>query len=88
MTSERLYEFWVLSKTLNFSRASERLFMNQSLLSRHISAIERELNTALFVRDSHSVVLPEAGKMLAHADAKVQQSHHDADQNKRHGIAA
>ena len=65
MTSERLYEFWVPSKTLDFSRASERLFMNQSLLSRHISAIERELNTALFVRDSHSVVLTEAGKMLA-----------------------
>ena len=65
MTSERLYEFWVLSKTLNFSRAAEQLFLNQSLLSKHIAAIEKELNTALFHRTNHEVTLTEAGQMLA-----------------------
>ena len=65
MTSERLYEFWVLSKTLNYNKAAEQLFLNQSLLSKHIAAMEKELNTQLFLRTSHEVTLTEAGKMLA-----------------------
>ena len=65
MTPERLYEFWVLSKTLNYNKAAEQLFLNQSLLSKHIAAMEKELNTQLFLRTSHEVTLTEAGKMLA-----------------------
>ncbi|MBO5567954.1 MAG: LysR family transcriptional regulator [Clostridia bacterium] len=65
MTSERLYEFWVLSKTLNYNKAAEQLFLNPSLLSKHVAAMEKELNTQLFLRNSHKVTLTEAGQMLA-----------------------
>ena len=65
MTSERLYEFFVLSKTLNFSRAAEQLFISQSVLSKHIAAMEKEMGTPLVQRTSHSVTLTEAGHMLA-----------------------
>ncbi|MGN1019924.1 MAG: LysR family transcriptional regulator [Aristaeellaceae bacterium] len=65
MTSERLYEFWILSRTLSFSRAAERLFISQSVLSKHIAAMEKEMNAPLLYRDSHTVTLTEAGQMLA-----------------------
>ena len=62
MKTEWMREFSALGQCLNFSRAAELLYMNQSVLSRHIAAMEAELGTALLVRDTHSVQLTEAGK--------------------------
>ncbi|MDR0818278.1 MAG: LysR family transcriptional regulator [Oscillospiraceae bacterium] len=64
MTSEALYEFLMLSGTLNYTKAAKKLFMTQSALSRHIDALERELNTELFIRSTHSVRLTESGNIL------------------------
>ena len=65
MKTEKLYEFLVLSKTLNYSRAAETLYISQSALSKHILEIEQELNTQLFLRTTHDVKLTEAGLYLA-----------------------
>lgn len=65
MTTERLYEFLILSKTCSYSRAAENLYLSQSILTRHIKDLEAELGTALFSRSTHSVSLTRAGVLLA-----------------------
>lgn len=57
-----LREFIVLSQTLNFSKASEVLFISQPTLSRHIHIIEEEVGCNLFFRTKHSVELNKFGK--------------------------
>ena len=65
MTTDRLYEFLILSKTLNYSKAAESLFISQSALSKHIRELEKELGLTLFERDNHSVSLTPAGLLLS-----------------------
>lgn len=65
MTTERLFEFLVLSQTLSFSAAAKKLFMTQSSLSRHIAELEEELGVKVLERNTHSVRLTPEGRMLA-----------------------
>lgn len=65
MTTGRIYEFLVLSRLLNFSRAAEVLYISQSVLSRHMQELEKELGVPLLTRNTHGVVLTEAGRVLA-----------------------
>lgn len=64
MELRQLRYFLRLSETLNFSVASKELFITQSTLSQQILNLERELDQQLFIRNSHEVLLTEAGKML------------------------
>ena len=64
MNTERLEEFAVLANVLNYSRAAEKLFISQPILSRHIKELEQELGTALFVRDTHGVSLTDEGRFF------------------------
>ncbi|MBY8879413.1 LysR family transcriptional regulator [Actinacidiphila acidipaludis] len=69
--------FVAVAERLHFSRAAEELLIAQPALSRQIRALEKDLGTALFVRDSHGVeltaagrqLLDDAGPLLAAADA-------------------
>ena len=65
MTTERLFEFLVLSQTLSFSAAAKKLFMTQSTLSRHIAELEYEIGLKLMDRNTHTVRLTQEGRMLA-----------------------
>lgn len=65
MTTERLYEFLVLSKLRNYSQAARELFISQSILTRHIQEMEKELNTQLFQRTTHGVTPTESGHLFA-----------------------
>lgn len=64
MTTEQLNEFYILSITLNYSKAAEKLFISQSTLSRHIQSMEEELNVHLFSRSTRDVVLTSEGKFF------------------------
>ena len=65
MTTEKLYEFLVLSKVLNYSKAAENLYISQSILTKHIQEMEKEFQTILFQRSTHGVTLTEAGRLLS-----------------------
>ena len=65
MNTEKLYEFLVLSKTLNYSKAAKALYISQSVLSKHIQDMEKELQVMLFERNTHRVILTDAGQLLA-----------------------
>lgn len=71
MTTERLYEFLILSKTLNYSQAANSLYITQSVLSKHIQELEKELDTQLFLRTTHEVSLTPAGRRLAEEAASI-----------------
>lgn len=64
MEIRQLKYFLKLAETLNFSEASRELFITQSTLSQQILNLEREIDQQLFIRNSHEVVLTEAGQML------------------------
>lgn len=75
MTTEKLFEFSILAQTLNFSRAAQKLFISQSVLSRHIAELEKELGVSLLDRSTRSVKLTEAGRILTrYADTITQKS--------------
>ena len=70
--NELLY-FIELAQTLNFTRASERIGITQPSLSTAIKRLERFLNTALFIRNKHQVILTPAGKnLLNHSKQLIQ----------------
>ena len=63
--------FVVVAEELNFQRASERLAIAQSALSRRIRDLERDLgDVALFVRHARGVRLTPSGEVLLE-DAKA-----------------
>jgi len=64
MELRQLKYFIQLSKTLNFSTAAKELFITQSTLSHQILQLENELGQPLFNRNSHEVMLTEAGQTL------------------------
>ncbi len=64
MRIQTLYEFLVLTTKLNFTETAKGFFISQSVLSDHISNLEKELGTRLFVRDRHSVRLTEEGRLF------------------------
>lgn len=62
MNTENLKEFVVLAETKNFWEASDRLYMNQSTLSKHIKSLEAKLGVDLFSRTTRRVELTNYGK--------------------------
>ena len=78
MTTERLFEFLVLSQTLSFSAAAKKLFMTQSSLSRHIAELEAELGVRLLERSTHSVRLTQPGRLLASRVPELMQKNSSA----------
>lgn len=57
-------EFTVLAEAKNFWEAAERLYLNQSTLSKHIKQMETELGVPLFNRTTRRVELTKYGEAL------------------------
>lgn len=64
MELRQLRYFIKVAETLNFSVASRELSITQSTLSQQIGQLEKELSQQLFQRNSHEVLLTEAGETL------------------------
>lgn len=64
MELRQLRYFVAVADTLNFSRASESLYVSQSALSKQIADLEQELGVVLFQRDKRTVELSPAGRLL------------------------
>ncbi|MFD0313152.1 LysR family transcriptional regulator [Streptomyces flavalbus] len=91
----KLRYFVAVAEHRHFGRAAEQLYIAQPVLSRQISAFERELECALLVRTTRSVELTDAGKqlyeeaqgILASVTAAVQRVH-DADRGAQRLVVA
>ncbi|MEV0738902.1 LysR substrate-binding domain-containing protein [Streptomyces sp. NPDC050549] len=79
MELRHLQHFIAVAEDQHFTRAAERLMVSQSGLSASIRALERELQTPLFVRTTRRVTLTEAGRaLLVEAErilAQVRSAH-------------
>ncbi|MFE1263268.1 LysR substrate-binding domain-containing protein [Streptomyces albogriseolus] len=79
MELRHLQHFVAVAEDQHFTRAAERLMVSQSGLSASVRALERELQTPLFVRTTRRVTLTEAGRaLLAEAErilAQVRAAH-------------
>jgi DNA-binding transcriptional LysR family regulator len=64
MDLRQLEHFVTVAEEKHFTRASERLFISQSGLSASIRALEKELDAALFHRNTRRVELTDAGQAL------------------------
>lgn len=64
MELRQLRYFTKAAETLNFSDAAKSLNIAQSSLSQQIRQLEDELGTRLFIRNSHSIRLTEAGEVM------------------------
>lgn len=64
MNFQQIQYFLALADELHFWRTSEKMFVTQSALSRHIRAIENELGIQLFERNNRRVKLTKAGEFL------------------------
>lgn len=74
MDFRTLRAFLVLAQVLHFGRASDRLHVSPSTLSRMISRLEDELGVVLFERDNRTVRLTGAGRSAReHAERMLRE---------------
>lgn len=78
MNFDYLREFLDLASTLNFTKSASNLNMTQSTLSRHVSAMERELGAQLFIRTTNSVKLTQDGRLLFEKASALVSGYSDA----------
>src|SRR5664279_4983916 len=64
MELRQLEHFVAVAQARHFTRAAEDLSISQSGLSASVRALERELHTTLFVRNTRRVELTDAGRAL------------------------
>ena len=71
MNLQQVKYFLALADELHFWRTSEKVFITQSALSRHIKSLEDELGVRLFERDRRNVKLTSAGAFLKTEFARI-----------------
>ncbi len=64
MNLKQLEAFVKIADTGSFSKAAKDLFLTQPTISAHITSLEKELNSRLFVRNTKEVRLSESGETL------------------------
>ena len=64
MNLKQLEAFVQIADSGSFSKAAKELYLTQPTISAHISALEKELNTRLFVRNTKDVRLSDSGTVL------------------------
>lgn len=62
MLIESLQAFVAVAESGSFTQAADALFVNQSVVTRRVQALEKELETQLFERSSRHVALTEDGR--------------------------
>lgn len=81
MRIDTLYEFMLLASNLSFTDTAKSFYISQSVLSNHISNLEKELGVKLFVRDNRSVTLSEVGRLFLKDAENITAAYEQAIDN-------
>ena len=73
MDNQKIECFLAVADTQSFSRAADQLFKNQSVISRQIASLEKELGVQLFVRSARTVTLTPAGQIFRNGILKIAE---------------
>lgn len=71
MIISSLQECIRLSETLNFTQTAKEFYISQPVLSKHISAIEKEIGAKIFVRTSNGIKMTKVGQVFLNDAKKV-----------------
>ena len=75
MDDFRLKVFITAARTLSFTRTSERLYISQPAVSRHIGELESRYRVPLFVRRGSRLELTAAGQVLLEAAGRISDDY-------------
>ena len=75
MDSLKIECFLAVADTQSFSKAADKLFKNQSVISRQVAALEKELDVELFVRGARTVILTPAGRIFERGIRKIAEKY-------------
>jgi DNA-binding transcriptional LysR family regulator len=75
--------FLAAAECESFTRAAERLYISQPVLSRQIAAMEDELNIELFARGKKAVRLTPAGEVMSRGLTDISLSYHSLVERAR-----
>lgn len=73
MNDQQIRCFLAVAECMNFTAAAKKLYLSQAAISRNIASLERELGLSLFTRDSKTVTLLPAGKIMSEAFINIQK---------------
>ena len=79
MDINQLRYFISVAQTLNFSEAARRNGLTQPSISHHISELEKQLGTRLFVRDKRSVSLTDTGRAFLPSALEIVELAHSSE---------
>lgn len=93
MNLKQLEAFVLVAEGKSFSGAAKEMFLTQPTVSAHIAALERELNTKLFVRNTKEVRLSDEGRTLlgyarqmVEIEKKIEEIFAESEEEKKHCI--
>lgn len=78
MRIDQIKSYLALVEHKNFTLAAESLFISQSLVSKHIISLEKELDIILFDRKGRTVTITPAGKQLYSNMVRIVNEYNDA----------
>jgi len=88
MNIDRINEFLVLAKCLNYSKTAKQLYLTQSVLSRHINDLEEKIGAPLLIRNTHKVKLTQVGELFAQEAEKIVSQYDESMKKVRAASAA
>lgn len=83
MLSKKMEYFLTLAECLNFTQAAAKHSVSQTAISQYIASLEDKLGVKLFTRNSHSVILTEAGKYYYERMKFIKQYCDDTERHVR-----
>ncbi len=67
--------FLTAAECLSFTRAADKLYISQPVLSRQIAAMESELGMELFIREKKTIRLSPAGEIMAEGLGRLSEAY-------------
>ena len=77
MDIQHIKYFLAVAECKSFSRAAEKLYVTQPILSRCIRNLEEELGSSLIIRSSRFFTLTDTGKVLYQYGVQLVEQYQD-----------